>query len=123
MIAFPTFKGRVRVLRDTSWKAAAGFISKKTRSGVRRVRTAHRCEPVTFSVKMRFDTAEDYRTFRAWFEGPCRKGAMSFAFPEIDTVENGTKTMREYRFASDGAPQYSNPAGQMVDVTMTWEEV
>jgi hypothetical protein len=118
MIAFAdcTYK----VLRDTNGDLAQGFIAEKTRSGARKVRAANTVEPDSHSVTIQFDSVADYQTFKTWFEVTDRRGALSFAFPEIDNTGGAAK---EYCFADGGTPKWSNPAGQIIKVTMTLEEV
>ena len=66
------------------------------------------------------NTAE-YDDFHSWYVNDLKYGLYAFNFPRIDSTD---KTVtRVYRFTSDGAPQYSNRSGKIIQATMKWEEV
>lgn len=96
-----------------------GFVEDMTRSGKAKRRLANTQQKRTFTVKFRFDMTE-YSYFVSWYNNDIRKGLFSFGFPQIDST--GT-TIKEYRISANGSPKVSNPSGDMVDVTMEWEEV
>lgn len=73
-----------------------------------------------FTVKMRI-SLEQYQDFHNWYVNTTKKGVYSFKFPQIDL--GNPDVYAEYRFASGGAPKYSNNSGLMIDVSMVWEEV
>lgn len=109
-----------RVLRDgADWQETSGFIEDETRSGKRKRRLYATQSKREFSLKMRFSLAE-YNLFRSWYVGTLKYGFHSFSFPQVDSVEK--KTMKTYRFTSDGAPKYSNPDGKIIEASMKWEE-
>lgn len=74
-----------------------------------------------FSVTMRFPL-DKYEDFHDWYVNVTRKGFYSFGYPQIDGVFD-TDNLVEYQFAKGGSPTYSNPSGDMIEVSMTWEEV
>lgn len=110
-----------RILRDgTQWDNPTQFIEDETRSGKRKRRLYATQSKKSFSVKMRF-TENEYHIFETWFEDILYSGLYSFNFPMIDS--SGKTVSKIYRFTSDGAPQYSNPSGKYIDVSMKWEEM
>lgn len=110
-----------RILRDgTSWQTQIQFIEDETRSGKRKRRLSATQGKRPFSVKMRLSENE-YHLFDAWFTNNLKGGLYSFYFPVIDN--SNLTTFKVYRFSKDGAPQYSNPSGKLVDVSMKWEEM
>lgn len=110
-----------RIKRNgTSWGTVQKFITDGTRSGKQKRRLSNSMEKRQFSVSMRFNLTE-YGLFETWFDEVILGGLYSFNFPQIDA--SGTVTMKEYRFADGGSPQYSNPSGNNIDCSMVWEEV
>ena len=69
---------------------------------------------------MHFTTAE-YSYFRDWYLNDLRYGLYAFYFPRIDTEDKSV--LRTYRFTAEGAPKYSNAGGNIISVSMEWEEV
>jgi len=63
---------------------------------------------------------EEYELFVNWFENTLRRGLYSFYFPKIDSLNKSTLAV--YKFTADGVPQFSNPSGDMINVTMKWEQ-
>ena len=107
-----------KVRRDSTWNEVTGFISDETLSGKTKRRMAHSLAKRPFRITMIFDYTE-YEWFKYWYQNVTKRGTLSFAFPKIDSSA-GTG---EYRFTSDGAPQYSQTSGQLITCTMGWEEV
>lgn len=70
-------------------------------------------------VKFIFNLTE-YNYFKTWYEQTILYGSKSFLFPQIDTT-NGTEI--EYQIADGGAPTFSNPSGDKIECSMTWETV
>ena len=103
--------------RDTTWSEITGFISDETLSGKTKRRMAHSLAKRPFSVTMIF-TYDEYLYFSYWYKNTIKYGTLSFEFPKIDGSGNA-----EYRFTSDGAPQYSQTSGKLITCTMGWEEV
>ena len=64
---------------------------------------------------------DKYYDFHEWYIQECRYGLNSFPFPKIDGMDK--TNLVEYRFASGSSPSYSNVSGDVIDVTMKWEEV
>lgn len=62
-----------------------------------------------------------YQTFREWYANECRYGLNSFPFPRIDGMD--ISDLVEYRFAVGSSPSYSNVSGDLIDISMKWEEV
>ena len=110
---------RQKVLRESTWTTPLGVIADETRCGRKKTRPALSLQPTKFNVSMQLPYSE-YVIFKNWFRTSLRMGALSFGFPEIDVV-NGD--IVEYRFVAGTEPQYSNPSGNIVKVTMEWEEV
>ena len=110
-----------KVLRSTNWNMPTGFISDKTRAGTRKVRAANTAEPNSFSVTLRFKTLDDYTAFDTWYNTTDRKGLIAFNFRNIKNKASASQTA-VYRFTQDGTPQVTNTAGEIVDVSMGWEE-
>lgn len=108
-----------KVLRNSTWSEIEGFISDKTRSGKTKRRMYASKEKRPFNVEFQF-TLQEYKTFSSWYKNSILFGAKSFMFPRIDS-DNGEYI--EYRIAAGGAPNYSNPSGDIVRCTMKWEEV
>jgi hypothetical protein len=102
-----------KVLRNSSWNLPSGVIADQMRSGKYKVRAAHRQKPVSFSVVFYMREAE-YQLFLDWFNNVCYRGALTFGFPKIDSV-NGPTT--EYRFSPDSSIQvtnlYGDPTGRV----------
>lgn len=96
-----------------------GTVADETRCGIKKVREANTFTPNHYSVTMRFNVAE-YHAFKTWFTYNLRKGAKSFLFPRIDD-EQGVDV--EYRFVPSSRLNVSNIGGQILEVTMEWEEV
>lgn len=117
MIAWPAGVN-ARARRGTSGQSPVGVKADETRCGRKKTRPSSQLAPKTFDVQMVF-TLEEFRLFRAWFDGPCMRGAMSFAFPRID---DDTGDPVEYRFAAGSSWSWSNESGRIVRVTMQWEE-
>lgn len=116
-VQFP--KVNKKILRSgTDWRSSVGFITEKTMSGKKKRRPSLTQTKKSFSVSMRF-SVEEYAVFDDWWENICRKGLYPFKFQRID----GLSGERLYQFTEDGAPAYSNPSGDMIDVSMEWEEV
>lgn len=112
-----------RVLRDgTSWQNNTQFIEDETRSGKRKRRMYATQTKRTFSVKMRL-TEKEYHLFDDWFVNTLKHGFYAFAFPVIDNSNRDFMAGKIYRFTNDGAPQYSNISGKLIDVSMKWEEM
>jgi hypothetical protein len=65
-------------------------------------------------------TLAEYRIFKSWFNYTARRGVFSFAFPQID---DNTGVIKEYRFAPNSKPSLGNPSGDILEVSMVWEEV
>lgn len=116
-VTFPNINKRV-LRNGTQWGSPIGIITEKTMSGKSKRRPSLAQSPKTFTVVMRF-SLEEYEIFENWWENVCRKGLYPFRFPRID----GMTGEKLYQFTSDGAPQYNNPSGDKIDVTMGWEEV
>lgn len=109
-----------KVLRSgSSWNDIQGFITDETKSGKVKRRYAHFMGKRQFTVTMHFDL-EEYQKFKKWYKTKCLYGAESFRFPTIDAQDG---MFSEYRFADGGAPSYSNIGGNIIEVTMTWEEL
>ena len=109
-----------KILRNgTSWNDVVGFKEYKTLSGKPKRRIANSFAKRPFTVKMRF-SVDEYKLFEEWWNDKCLRGINSFAFPMVD---NDVVTYREYQFASNGAPKYSNNKGKFIDCAMVWEEV
>lgn len=120
VIEFPNCN--YKVLRDTTWSMPIGFIADETRAGTRKVRGANTAQPNSFSVKLRFETLNDYETFDFWYNYTSRKGLFAFKFRNLKKhASSGSE--RIYRFSADGTPQVNNVGGEVVDVSMIWEEV
>lgn len=98
-----------------------GFIADDTRAGTRKVRAANTSEPNSFSVTLRFRTLADYKKFDHWYNVTDRKGVFAFIFRDLKTRRSDGETS-VYRFSDGGAPNASNPMGEVVDVSMQWEE-
>ena len=110
------------VLRSTGWQMPTGFLADETRAGTRKVRAANTSEPNSFSVTLRFPTLADYKTFDHWYNVTDRKGVFAFNFRNLKTMKS-ERAYSVYRFSSEAAPNASNPMGEVVDVSMQWEEV
>ena len=108
-----------KIRRGTDWDVSVGVIADQTRSGKRKVRSAHSLVPNVFNVTMRF-TVDEYKTFINWFKNDLRKGALPFSFPRVDS-DGEKKTV--YIFASDSALRFSNPSGKVIEAHFVWEEV
>ena len=117
MIAWPD-EIRKRVLRDSTWDFASGTVADETRCGRRRVRPALQLQPDGFTVSMNM-THDEYMVFKYWYKVSLRKGALTFAYPQIDAINGGNK---EYRFVPSTKPAFDNPGGKIVHVSMQWEE-
>lgn len=110
-----------KILRDgTSWNNITGFKEDETRSGKTKRRMYHSQAKRQFSIKMRF-TLEEYAYFNNWYKNTLKQGLYAFDFPKIDS--NNPSDIVVYRFTSDGAPQFNNPSGDLIDCSMNWEEV
>lgn len=114
-------------MRDSAWSDVVGTVADETRAGTRKVRMSNTFAPKSFSVKMRFSTAE-YYIFRDWFDVTIRKGAIAFLFPDLETSHptyrfSQADNNRLYRFKPSSTVRYSNTAGDIIDVDMEWEEV
>ena len=110
-----------KVLRSTTWTMPTGFRADETRAGTRKVRAANTSEPNTFSVTLRFMSVDDYTAFDTWYNTTDRKGLIAFNFRNLKKKASAGET-EVYRFTQDGAPQVTNTAGEIVDVSMGWEE-
>ena len=117
MISWPTGV-RMRALRETTWTTPLGVIADETRCGRKKTRPALSLQPMKFNVSMQFRYSE-YVIFKNWFRQSLRNGALTFGFPELDAVDG---EIVEYRFSPGTEPQYSNVSGNIVKVTMEWEE-
>lgn len=109
------------VLRDTNWDMPEGFIAEETRAGTRKVRGANTAQPNSFQVKIRFKTLDDYEVFDFWYNYTSRKGLFAFKFRNLKKhTSSGSEKI--YRFANGGSPKCSNIGGEVMDVSMMWEE-
>ena len=108
-----------RIRRETDWDVTVGVVADQTRSGKRKVRTAHSLAPNVFNVVMRF-TVDEYKAFLTWFRNDLRKGALPFRFPKIDS---DGKKKAVYIFASDSVLRFNNTSGKIIDARFVWEEV
>ena len=117
MISWPAGV-RMRVLRETTWTTPLGVIADETRCGRKKTRPALSLQPTKFHVSMQFPYSE-YVIFKQWYRQSLRMGALSFGYPEIDATDGD---IVEYRFTPGTEPQYSNVSGNIVKVTMEWEE-
>jgi hypothetical protein len=108
-----------KVLRQSSWGMPSGVIADQTRSGNYQTRAAHRKKPHSFSVVFHMKEPE-YQLFVNWWENSCRRGAFTFAFPQVD-AKNGE--MVEYRFSPDQDIQVTNVGGDILELQMSWETV
>lgn len=111
-----------RILKDSTWQNNTQFIEDETRSGKRKRRMYATQSRRAFSVKMRF-TESEYHIFDDWFSNTLKHGLYSFVFPVIDNSNRNLMANKIYRFTNDGAPQYSNTSGKLIDVSMKWEEM
>lgn len=108
-----------RILRQSGWELPTKFIADKTRCGVRKVRMANVQEPQKFSIKMRFTNTER-NAFISWFRNDLLDGTNAFWFKDI--TKETDKTLA-YRFVEGSGISFSNPSGNLVDVSMSWESV
>ena len=106
-----------KVLKESSWSEVIGFLSDETLSGKTKRRYAHSLAKRPISVNMLF-TYDEYEDFTYWYNNTIKRGTLSFIFPRIDGTGDA-----EYRFASNGAPSYSNNSGKIIKCSMQWEEV
>lgn len=106
----------------TSWNGINAVIEDTTLSGRAKRRFRGSYAKRTFSVKMIF-TLDEYRLFNEWYQNKCRLGFYPFNFPTIDAVSGSGAKTSVYRFAAGSPPSYSNPSGNRIEVTMSWEEV
>jgi hypothetical protein len=118
MIAWPDGVNK-KILRSSSWNLPLGVISDQMRSGKSKTRAGLVKSPMSLSVTMNMKL-EEYLVFRNWFNNALRRGVFSFAFPQID---NNTGTIKEYRFAPDANISIKNPSGDIIELSMQWEEL
>ena len=119
MVSWASGVNKTILRSGSSWNEVEGFIEDESLSGKTKRRIAHSMGKRVFSVTMRF-TPTEYNTFTQWYNDVCKRGVFSFAFPKIDKTSQGDA---EYRFAKGGQPSYSNLSGNMIECSMTWEEV
>lgn len=110
-----------RILRSTSWDMPTATIADETRSGRKKVRMSGNCQPQSFSVKMHMTLAEK-KIFLSWFKSNLYFGANTFAFPNIDAMSEETADLTEYRLVPGSTISWSNPSGDILEVSMQWEE-
>ena len=105
-----------RIKRDSNGHGSSGVVIDKTRCGKKQSRPSEQLNPDTYAISMMFRKNE-FVTFKNWFKTSLRRGALTFAFPDIFTKQSNT----EYRIV-DGY-DWENPSADIFIVTMEWEEV
>lgn len=111
MISWPTGVNQT-IINETTGGISEGIIKDSMRSGKAKRRMTSSSIPDTFNVAMLMTKAE-WDIFEAWFKTSLRRGALSFAFPNI----TGTGTAEYYT----SAPSWSNVGGSILKISMTWE--
>ena len=106
----------------TSWNGINAVVEDVALSGRAKRRFSGSYAKRTFSVNMLFSLSE-YNEFNLWYQKVCRQGFYPFYFPRIDAITGESAKNSVYRFVAGSAPSYSNPSGNMIEVTMNWEEV
>ena len=106
----------------TSWQDINIVIEDTTLSGRTKRRLSGSNSKKLFNVTMNF-SLEEYRHFKDWYKNACCNGFYSFYFPQIDDVVTNNYETKVYRFPAGSVPQFSNPSGNRIECTMTWEEV
>lgn len=118
MIAWPTGVNKY-VLRETTWELPSGYIEDTTKSGKKKRRFASTQTPTSYKCVLHM-TKKEYDIFKSWYNGNCRRGAISFALPAIDGGENAPEV--EYQFTGKSI-QISNVGGDVIKVSFTLQEV
>lgn len=112
MIGWPTGVNKV-ILNETTGTFGDGLIQDTTTSGKKKTRLRSTAVPDTYPVVMSFEKSE-FEIFETWFKQYLRYGTLTFQFPKIAGTGYG-----EYRITK---VSWGNPGGNIIRVTMAWEE-